>query len=338
MGEITIGGKNYKAEEYIENQIRPQEGSCQITNFQNLDLADDDVKASSSKKEKVKKIIKKPKLKAEICVENSKSLFKIGYLKLNNEIIISDKEDSSLKICNSNTGKYCYTVFEKVSMENPYALCVSSLNKIFVTEFYGESFNEFDSKFTFQRNCKLTNSERTKIECILVDDKYMYGALFHSNRIKRWTIADGIFVDQSIDEIIAPAFMALNQDKLYVASSTKFELKENSNQLNKITSGSNCIFILNKMDLKLLKTLVIDNWLGPAGIFIDNSKIITTAYSLTNEEKIVSKNRFLFIIKDQEKLEIEKLELENVGTCNSIGIFDNKVLVTYKNSIKLINF
>lgn len=270
----------------------------------------------------------------------SKSLNKIGYLNSGDQIIMSDKDGSLL--IELDTTRRAYT-HKKETMISPYSLCVSDNKQIFVAEFNGEIVHQFDSNFKLIKKIDLENHELSKIECISVDSDFIYGGKLKNNKIIKWNINTGKLM-KFVENIDSPYSLALDQNtSLFVASLTKF------NERFEITSGSNCIFVLNKNDLKPLKRIEFKkDWLSPVGLFIDNdSNILTTAYRLLNGGKIKSKNRYIFKInKDGNKIE-NKIQLEDVSACQSISIYDKRLFATFNNnnnnndansSIKIISF
>jgi WD40 repeat protein len=266
----------------------------------------------------------------------SKSLYKIGYLKSGDQIIMSDKDGSSLIELDTTKPPY---IHKEETMNSPYSICVSDDQQIFVVEFNGEIVHQFNSGFKLIKKIDLENHELTKIECISVDSDHIYGGKLTNNKIIKWDINTGKLI-KFVENIDSPYSLALDRNNsLFVASLTK------SNERSVITSGSNCIFVLNKNDLKPLKRIEFNDWLSPVGLFIDNdSNILTTAYRLLNGGKMKSKNRYIFKInKDGNKIK-DRIQLEDVSACQSISIYDKRLFATYNNtnnnanSIKIIYF
>jgi hypothetical protein len=265
----------------------------------------------------------------------SKSLYKIGYLNSGDQIIMSDKDGSSLIELDTTKTP---SVRKEETMNSPYSLCVSDNEQIFVAEFNGEIVHQFDSRFKLIKKIDLENHEFSKIECISVDSNHIYGGKFKNNKIVKWDIKTGKLI-KFVENIDSPYSLALDRNNsLFVASLTKF------NERFEITSGSNSIFVLKKIDLEPLRVIKFNDWLSPVGLFIDHkSNILTTAYRLLNGGKTKSKNRYIYKInKDGNKIE-DRIQLEDVSACQSISIYEKRLFATYNttnnsNSIKIIYF
>ena len=68
--------------------------------------------------------------------------------------------------------------------------------------------------------------------------------------------------------------------------------------------------MLNKNDLKTVRIISFDDWLGPIGLFFDkNSNILTLADELDRHSMLLSTNKFLHVISPNGTL-VEKIYIE----------------------------
>lgn len=134
----------------------------------------------------------------------------------------------------------------------------------------------------------------------------------------------------------SPMHIKSSNNRLFVISFTKFERDEN--KLRAITSGSNCIFEIDKKTLKTIKSIVIDNWLSPQGLLLDDSQnILTTALLIDPQESNrISEFRYLFLINPLGYC-LKTFEL-NIANISDFVFVEKRFVTCFKNEICIHKF
>lgn len=169
------------------------------------------------------------------------------------------------------------------------------LKQIFIGD--KKEIHLYDSEFNYVKSILMRNLIKN-INSIEVDNEqdHLYVADTSNNTIYLINYETGCLLKQiTIDS--PTKIKQNNNNKLYTISLTKYD-KSSLNRLEKIIKGSNCIFELDKASLKITKTIKIDKWLCPKGLYIDSTSdsLLTTAFILNGNKDTISDSRYLYLI------------------------------------------
>jgi hypothetical protein len=158
----------------------------------------------------------------------------------------------------------------------------------------------------------------------------------NDNELTVWNIDEQRIIKEV--KLDRPEYVQLKNDKIYVTSALSFETVDNKkNSTVKLKSGSNCIFVLDKLSLNIERTIEFDDWLQPAGLYIDSDEnILTTAY-LWDKNRVKSECRYLFFINQNDIVE-DRLCLNDIKNFDDMTIQDDKAIFYVWQALKIIEF
>lgn len=238
-----------------------------------------------------------------------------------NRILITDCDGKQLKVISIENGELLWSYNPKSLLQQPAAIC-STKNGLYVGDCSRHEILYFDYDLNhLQSFAKDLVKSPNSLE-------YDNGTLFVSD----WTndslaavnAQNGVLLNQiTID---SPEHLKVYQSKLFVISGITIEIKKGTRKIDRITKGSNCIYIINKTSLKLINEIKLPNWLSPTGLHVDSSSgcLLTTAHLLDDSSNI-SDNRFLFLFNELGSL-VKQIQLDINITVDFI--YFNKKLVT----------
>ena len=185
------------------------------------------------------------------------------------------------------------------------------------------------------------DSKLLKVSNIAFDryDRRIYIADWLNNQISVFDDAkrhNGPFFTGPVD---SPLFMDFDKDYVYVVSRTEYTLYDYST-LHKLRKGSNCIFRIDKKNHLKHSKIALDDWLAPAGIYLDSKgNIITTALKVDKKDtNAIYTNRYLFIL-NQAGEKLREIELNDVfDKLNSMFFNGYRLFISYDKSFKMIEF
>ncbi len=278
--------------------------------------------------------ISKVKCSDEFAVPNT--FHRLGRIAFKNEnIYISDYEDRSIKLINMKEDEIRTIENEKIL--RPYSLCVSSNNDMYVDNLDGNKIivldNNMKYKNEFETSLKVANIGFDRFE------NKIYIADWLNNKI---SIYDENKRHESVtNELDSPLFMDFSKNYVFVISKTEYIIDPLNQCLIKTTKGSNCIYILDKKEKIFSKNKKIrfDYWLAPAGLYVDlNGNMVTTALKLNENTKLISKNRYLFIISQSGDV-LREIELVDVADkFNSMAFDGFRLIISHDKSFNRIEF
>ena len=241
------------------------------------------------------------------------------FLNESNEILLPDYVNSTLKLFDLSGD--IIKIIHVQGLHYPRTICRNNNNKqIIVSNF--DNIIILNENFRLQRKILNDICDYMILDSVKSQD-FLYCTNNASNKLKLFNMNSYEKIKEI--EIDSPLHMAVNFNKIYVTSLTFFEYdEENLKQFKRVKSGSNCIFVLNKKSLKVLKVFKFDNWLCPHGLFVDENKIlITTAFKLNLKNKEVSNFRYFILVNRHGEIIHEIL-------LNDIQNFVDAILVEKK--------
>ncbi len=251
----------------------------------------------------------------------------------NDKILISDYIDKSIKCIDLTAGEID-TIKNEYKVQQPWSLCVNSKNETYFGDLVGNKIVVFDNDMKFKRDLEIP-FKASNISFDLFDNK-LYIAHWLNNQVTVCDEAKGLANHFYLD---SPLYMEFSRDRVFIVSYTEYDTTTGTNNLLRIKKGANCIFVFNKNNGYEVETIIRfdTKWLAPVGLYIEsNGNILTTAFKV-DENALISKNRYLFIISPNGEIQRE-IELDGISNCNSMSFNRNKLVVSYDKYFKIIEF
>lgn len=239
---------------------------------------------------------------------------------------MTDYSNKDVKIL-SKDGTLLGTINPKNKLISPLAICTNKREDIFIGDCTRNQIYMFDSSFNFIKSFD-NNLVKYPNSMVYDDDSdLIYVTDFVENFIYMIDSKTGELVKSA--NIDSPAHIRLLQDSVVVLSGSKTEG-------TKLTKGSNAVFVLNKQTLKLMKTIKLEKWLMPRGLYVDECQtIITTAVPAL--EPIESTNRYILVLNHNGQC-LRSFE-SNLRNLNDFVLFNkNKLLACVDDEINIIEF
>jgi hypothetical protein len=258
----------------------------------------------------------------------------------NTEIISTDGVNNKLNICDIN-GNLINTFNPNGLLHHPMSICINDCDlkniEIYIGDYVLHKIIIFDVNFKYKR--EFGNDTLKVPEFIEIDkdnfDNLAYISDYRSNNITIWN-SEKCFLTETI-QIDSPFSLKIFDKKIFVVSPAQFELWENE-VFKKITKGSNCIFILDKISLKIISTIKLDDWITPSALYIDlNMNIYTVAYELDKVTGHLSQFKYFYVINKNGVL-IRKIFLDDIQVIADMIVLENELLFSVNNEIKMIQF
>ena len=213
--------------------------------------------------------------------------------------------------------------------------CSDDKDRIFIENFPTEKILIFDLNLNYISDFPHLESHEPSSMQVDVDviPNILYASYSSQNKISAYNIETGKC--ENYVEIDSPRELIISQEYIYALSLTGYDKKKKTGEFQKLKFGSNCIFLLDKIDLRVLNKIVLANWLCPNGLYLDKyANLITTAFQIENN--FVSTNRFIFVMNSSGQL-IHKNELQGIQNGN-ILLTSDKLVNWTSEVIKMINF
>lgn len=248
-------------------------------------------------------------------------------------IIIVDNTENSLKFIDHN-GNYIITHNLNNQVKSPFAICMTK-NEIYIGSCETQEIYVFDTKYNLKR--KFGKNVISNPYCMAIDEinDIAYIGDWETNKVYVWSLKkDELINNFTID---APVAIKLTKEKLFILSRTTAKFNEYTKKFEKIESGSNCIFSIDKLNnYRLIERIKFNNWICPAGLHYDtkNGFLYTIAYELDKDSKR-SNSRYLFVLDNKYDC-IKKIYLNNVQFISDMTVIDNKLIFCVANAIKVI--
>jgi hypothetical protein len=238
-----------------------------------------------------------------------------------NRIIITDCDGKQLKTVSLSTGELLWSYNPKSLLQQPAAIC-STKNGLYVGDCSRHEILYFDIDLnhlqTFAKD--LVNSPNS----LEYDNGTLFVSDWSNDSLLAFNAQKGVLLNQiSID---SPEHLKVYQSKLFIISGITIEIKKGTRIIDRITKGSNCIYVLNKTSLKVINEIKLSNWLSPTGLHVDTSSgcLLTTAH-LLDDSLCISDNRYLFLFDEFGSL-IRQIQLDISIAVDFV--FHSKRLVT----------
>ncbi len=215
-------------------------------------------------------------------------------------------------------------------------LCSDNNDRILIENFPKGKIFIFDSNLNYVSEFPHLESHEPSAMQIDVDStpNILYASYSSQNQISAYNIETGNC--ENCIGIDSPRELGISQEHIYALSLTGYDKKRNNGGFKKLKFGSNCIFLLHKADLRVIKKIEIPNWLCPNGLVLDKySNLITTAFQVNNNS-FVSNNRYIFVFDSSGQL-LHKNEIEGIQYGN-ILITSDKLINWTSQEIKMVNF
>jgi hypothetical protein len=261
----------------------------------------------------------------------------MAYLQRQNKICLIDYKRKSVRLVSPQNGEIIKQL-QHECIVSPRAICSDSDDLIYIGDRSSHEILIFNSDGNFIRKfgddtIKLPSS--MKIDTSLKElQKTLFLSDWLNNEISVWNCTKGKLLHKF--EIDSPVQIDVKNSKLFVVSGVNFEWKKITRKLERMTKGSNCVFVINTDSYDILVKLSLDTWLGPFGIQVDDQmNVLIPAYEL-NADKIVSKSRSIFVFNDNG-------EYKHQINTNSDGIEDillvnNKLITCFNDELTIVEF
>ncbi len=266
-------------------------------------------------------------------IPNAKFMSSISFSNADNQLLITDNEENSLKLVDLN-GKFVKEQALKTGIK-PTTICTNlNGNLIYIADIKRKKVVVYKTA-NFEFVTEFGDNNIKKPDSMIIDHEtnLLYITEFDNNYVSVWNLNKNKYHTQF--KIDSPAQIQVIDDKLYVISESDYEQVKTTGRI-RITKGSNSIFIIDKSTNQIEQKIKLDDWFDPCGLFVDgNQNILTTAYELDND-KYVSQKRFLYIFDRAYKL-IKKLPLE-IDYFTDMLLVDRKIFICSYDNLKVIEF
>lgn len=298
--------------------------------------------------------------------DNCLSLIRMKFINNSECILASDRRYKTLNLIDKN-GNFIKLVKKMEHLTEPFALCVSKMNKIYVGDHVDKKIIVFDQEF----NCvnEFHNENLIESSSIAIDeyddhDQHETGSLYVTskfmNTITVWNSVNGAYITKF--KINKPEFInVLDEHRLVVIgrqnnnsnNATNYFLADTTSVDNKnIIYSSNCIFIVNKHTFDIMNKICLNNWFDLKGLYIDhNLNIYTCAKeyeeqfnnNITNNEfrinNVQVKNfRYLYVFHEKSGYCLQKTKIELLSEANDMLIYKNKAFFCHRDMVKIVEF
>ena len=208
------------------------------------------------------------------------NITRMTYLENLNEIVLLDTWKKSL-IKYDVDGKFKQKFKLKQYLNSPFAICSNSKNEIFVAD--TKRVHVFDNNLNRVRRLDIKYHFSTEIA---FDDETENLYIAHENEVSVWN-KNGALIGKFCVEM--PNNIRVNSTYVFVLNNI------NENSVNEKRKLKNCIYLFEKSNSSLVRTIKIDDWIDPKGLYIDrNSYIITTAFGIVNKNEL-SNSRYFYV-------------------------------------------
>ena len=253
---------------------------------------------------------------------SSGRLESIAFLKNQNKLVLSDKNEGVLKIVDLDS---CFVDnFKHAHIKKPSALCIGKNNELYISEHSKGNHRVlvFDENLNYLKQMSLKPMYVTSIKIDLFDEQNLLYITDNSDDkiVVRYTEIDRF---KEAIKVLKPSFIEFSKDFIFVISYPSFNLNKKARRLEGFQKGSNCIFVINKSDQEIVRRICFDNWLIQPGLCLDEELNITTIAFELSETRILSTSTYLYIISLNGDL-VQKIEIDaGVGKPSSICFFND---------------
>jgi hypothetical protein len=155
---------------------------------------------------------------------------------------------------------------------------------------------------------------------MIVDEQYVYIS-HENNRVTKWNCESGVLVKKlSVEN---PGNMRVKEDRIYVISEAY--VKRMDEKLIEIKSGLNCVLILNKDSLEVLRKVKLENWMQPMALLFNNDQLLAAAYQI-DRTNLIDKDNSLFMFDSNETF-VKRLDIKNVESVLDMVLIENELFV-----------
>ena len=257
------------------------------------------------------------------------------------KILITD-EGTRLHVCDLN-GNLLKSVNPDYCLKAPIGICVG-IRKNGIEEIYIYDRKE-RTVFVFNQDFELIKKigmNLEKSDCLTIDceSDILYCSHFETHNVTFWNVNDSKLIQKL--QIEQPLELKISENKLYIVSGTDFKFNWGKRKLPEVFKG-NYINVLNKSNYEIINKIQFDDWFFPYSLHLSSDgDIYTIAYELDKNNRILSKNRFLFIISSTSYQIKQKIELNDVDSFNDSLYLNNQLILCRvndkKNTIRIIEF
>lgn len=222
----------------------------------------------------------------------------------------------------------------------PYSICYTVLNELFLYDMELNEILVYDDTFRLLRQFKVNsyiNKQRGHLINNMIFDNYLLNTVYLTNTNGNKLIAinsenGNLLKDIELDR---PFDIKISETKVYATSSTSFSLDSKRKKVSQILTGSNCIYILDKLTFSHINVINL-NWLKPKGLYIDENQFIcTTAYKVDMKTQVVSEYLYLYFINENGEV-LKEFQLNNIKVFSDFLFFDYKLIFSSANCLKFI--
>jgi hypothetical protein len=238
-------------------------------------------------------------------------------------ILATDWTEGKIHILDLNC-KYIRSVNISDFLKMPMVMCVqvkeNGDENIFLTDNIADKVFLFNSSFQLIR----TIGNNLNVQYISIDSNNLYASQCSDNIVSIFNYNDGQL--KSRLQVERPFNSTSDLNYVYIVSGFVGERDEDKRKLNKIEKG-NYINIISKLNFKIINKIQLDNWFYPRSIYLSNDEnIYTIAHELDNN-KVWSKNRYLFQINKENNQIVKKIELIDIEFFSDALYLNNKIIV-----------
>jgi DNA-binding beta-propeller fold protein YncE len=252
----------------------------------------------------------------------------LAYLKEKKQILITDTDAGLIRIIDID-GNYLNSINPDNLLEKPAAIFISDQKEIYIQEMLLEKVFVFDSEFRYLR---VFGDERLQTPFnMIVDDEteLVYLSTYLNNLITIWNGKTCEFIKEF--SLNSPLSLSIVSDKLFVVSAIDIELFTLKYSVDISENNNNCIYVIDKNTLEILKMISISRFIHPKGLVVDDKmNFIFAALDLhsINEDKIENSKPSKYLIKLNENGEfLQKTKLGLSGTFQVLFV-EKKIFFT----------
>ena len=245
----------------------------------------------------------------------------------------------------------------------PFAICLNRRNDIFIGDYIDKNIFVFDEKFSLIRS--FGNETLIESSSIAIDDEdstlmeinsdtFLYVTSKFMNTVTVWNSDNGEYITKF--KINKPEYIQVFDKKLFIIgrvnNSNIYTLSQHLSDTNKnIVYSANCIYIVSKTSFEITHTIQLDNCYDLKGLYVDsNFNIFTFGKEFEYDDNInnvvdgfynnflTSKSRYFYVFNEKNGYCLQRTMIEGLYDLSDFIVLKNKVIVCYKDTIKVIEF
>lgn len=256
------------------------------------------------------------------------------YLMQKNEILITDLHDKCIYVIDTD-GVLINVIKPKDSLnkhilKEPMAITLLNNKNIAIYDRLMGKILIFNEKFEILNEIQglecadFIIADSSNSSCLYVSEMDLF-CNNEKDRIYLYDTESRQIVKQL--KIIKPWDLKCYANKLYLTSWSFLRyIDEVERIVHDINVGNNCIYIVDKSTLSIIKTIKLKDFVLPHGLHIDQNQHIWTLAFKLEKNNIRSEYRYLLII-DEDGHILKEFYLNNICWFHDMIVFENKIFI-----------